>query len=452
MAMRTRQTGIRNGLLAVVMALPMFAVVEYIYRIELDRSDAALRSDVLQQTATMRARLEAELNANWFLATGMVGYVTAYDDFLEPDRVRTALQVIHSQSQFLRNVALAPENELRYVFPIEGNEAAIGLRYEDNADQWPAVERAIREGQTVLTGPLALIQGGRGLISRTPVYIDQNRYWGLLSLVIDSEALFEALGFDDSDSIRFGLEWRSPPDVAGQLISGDSSVFDRAPVEQEIRVPGGYWRLAAAPEDGWGSDRRRLGWYRLGGMLLSLMVLTLIYLVLDERKRVARMAMRDQLTGLPNRHAFKLLLDQRLHKASRRQQPFALLYVDLDGFKAVNDRYGHGRGDSVLSTLAERMAAALSPEDEIARIGGDEFIVLLPKVGDRDEARRRSQPIVEAVRRPVPGLAESERLDASIGVAIFPNDGDAAEILLQKADIDMYAGKRRSRVGAPAES
>jgi GGDEF domain-containing protein len=110
--------------------------------------------------------------------------------------------------------------------------------------------------------------------------------------------------------------------------------------------------MAAAPKTGWQTGSERLQWYRGGGHLLALVVASLIFLVLDERRRVARMALRDQLTGLPNRHAFKTLLRQRLLKAERDGESFALLYIDLDGFKAVNDHHGHGRGDAVLTTLA----------------------------------------------------------------------------------------------------
>jgi hypothetical protein len=115
---------LKAALLALVLALPMFALVEHIYRIELDRAEASLRSEILQQSAAMRARLEGELNATLFLVTGLTGYVAAYDDFLESERVQTALEVIHAQNPHLRNVALAPDNVIQHIHPVQGNEAA----------------------------------------------------------------------------------------------------------------------------------------------------------------------------------------------------------------------------------------------------------------------------------------------------------------------------------------
>jgi diguanylate cyclase len=436
---------LKASLLALVLALPVFALVEHIYRIELDRAEASLRSEILQQSAAMRASLEGELNATLFLVTGLTGYVAAYDDFLESERVQTALEVIHAQNPHLRNVALAPDNIIQHVHPVQGNEAAIGLNYREVPHQWLAVERAMEAGSTVLAGPIELVQGGQGLVSRTPVFLDGGRYWGLLTLVIDSPALFADLGLEASTAVRFGLRWQRPAEERGRLICCDSAAFDADPVLHEIPVPGGSWQMAAAPVDGWQAGTLQLQWYRAGGHFFALIVAALIFLVLEERRRVARMALHDQLTGLPNRHAFKTLLRQRLQKAGRDGDSFALLYVDLDGFKAVNDHHGHGRGDEVLETLAKRMAATLSSGETIARVGGDEFIVLMPGIGDREKARQRIQPMVQAVRRPIEGLGPEEKLDASVGVAIYPDDGASAEALMQKADLSMYEGKRRAR-------
>lgn len=96
-----------------LLAVPAFALVEHIYSIETQRSSELLRTDGLRHSVTMRARLESELNASLFLATGLVGYVTAYGDLLEPDRVMTAREVIHGHGRFIRNVALAPDNLLQ---------------------------------------------------------------------------------------------------------------------------------------------------------------------------------------------------------------------------------------------------------------------------------------------------------------------------------------------------
>lgn len=435
----------RALLLTVVLAIPAFALVEHIHRIEAQRSAELLRTDVLQHIVTMRARIEGELNASLFLSTGLVGYVAAYGDFLESDRVMTALEVIYGYGRYIRNVALAPDNLLQYVFPIEGNEAVIGLRYEDVPHQWPAVERAMQERETILAGPLDLIQGGRGLVSRTPVFTEPDQYWGLLTLVIDTDALFDELGLERHDEVNFGLRWQHPDAGQGDLIAGDRSVFRQSPVTQEISVPGGDWLLAATPTNGWFSGQERLKFYRLGGHLLVLALLVLVYIVIDERNRVARMALHDQLTGLPNRHHFKQVLRSRLQRAEKYAQRFALLYVDLDGFKAVNDHYGHGKGDEVLKLLSDRMISSLGPEHPIARIGGDEFIVMMPDVTSRAEARERIEPMLAAIRDPIAGLNENELLDATIGVAIYPDDGTTAAELLQNADRNMYQGKRRAR-------
>ncbi len=429
-------------LLALGALLVMVALVEHIYRIESSRVSDRLARDVLQQAGSMRARLERELNSTLFLATGLVGYVTAYDDLLEPERVQTALRVIYRQGQHISHVALAPDNVIAHIHPREGNERAIGLDYRTNPEQWPRVRQAMREGTTVLAGPLNLVQGGRGLISRTPVFLENGDYWGLLSLVLDSDALFGSIGIGGSeDGVAYALRWRETEPHPETHIAGNPEWFAADPVLLDIPVPGGQWELAAAPVDGWQAPAPHLSYYRAGGLLLSLLIAALVFAVFRERQHIARMALHDQLTRLPNRRYLSRELEEQLRRCDRRQDKLALLYIDLDGFKAVNDRFGHRQGDVVLVSLAERMRSACSADDFLARIGGDEFCLLQPGVASHQEARERASALLETVREPLDESVDAMVLDATLGVAIYPDDGSDAVELLQAADQNMYLGK-----------
>ncbi len=429
--------------IALVAAACMAILVEHIHNIEQDRSLQADRNAAIQQAAALRARIEAELSASIFAATGLVGYVAAHEDFLDPVRVNAALAAIYQYGRHLRNVALAPDNVLSYVYPIAGNEAAVGLDYRSNPEQWSEVERAMEIQSSVLAGPLDLVQGGRGLINRTPVYLRDGRYWGLLSVVIDSDSLFALLGDEITEGRRFALRWQASSLRAGQPVAGEPSVFEQDHVSLAFPVPGGEWELAVTSRSSQDAGLNQLRWYRAGGHLFALLVASLLFIALRERRVIAQLALTDQLTGLPNRRAFQRQLARAIRHAQRQDVPFALVYVDLDGFKAINDRSGHAHGDRILRILSERMRRALDKQAMLARIGGDEFVFLLPDVGDVSTANDRSEPAVLAVRQSIEGLDADISLDATVGVAIYPADGQSAEALLSTADGRMYEAKAR---------
>ncbi len=170
---------------------------------------------------------------------------------------------------------------------------------------------------------------------------------------------------------------------------------------------------------------------------------------IGERIRAAqtiwRQANQDTLTGLPNRHAFGQRLGLEAQRAQRDQLAFALLYVDLDHFKSVNDSLGHGAGDALLGAVAERLRSALRASDVLARLGGDEFSVLLPAPADARTARRVGVKLLEALASPFPIDGHAIHISASIGLAVFPQDAGAPEDLLRCADLAMYEAKHAGR-------
>src|SRR6202142_973027 len=155
--------------------------------------------------------------------------------------------------------------------------------------------------------------------------------------------------------------------------------------------------------------------------------------------RLQRLAFEDALTGLANRPLLCERIDQAIATAKRGDSSFAVLLIDLDQFKPINDTHGHATGDQVLRETARRLQSATRAVDTVARLGGDEFVVLLGGKGGRGEAPLVVERIKQAVTAPLPmhGL----RLGVSVGVAIFPDDGSDADQLLARADAAMYDAK-----------
>ena len=159
-------------------------------------------------------------------------------------------------------------------------------------------------------------------------------------------------------------------------------------------------------------------------------------------EQIKHLARHDTLTHLPNR----ALLDDRLQQAvlshHRDQMRFAVMFIDLDGFKAVNDQYGHTVGDALLCALARRLEQAVRQSDTVARFGGDEFIVILNRIQDFDTVCQVAENMLKAMASPLDKSAFAATVSASIGIAIYPGDGDNAIELLKKADKLMYNAKQ----------
>jgi diguanylate cyclase (GGDEF)-like protein/PAS domain S-box-containing protein len=160
---------------------------------------------------------------------------------------------------------------------------------------------------------------------------------------------------------------------------------------------------------------------------------------------IRQMAYQDSLTALPNRSLLSDRLEQALASAQRRGQHVALLYLDLDGFKAVNDSHGHNLGDELLRVVAGRLTGQLRQSDTVARLGGDEFLVLLPDSGRARDAERIARKILDELRRPCRIAGRRLRVSGSIGIAIYPQDGRSAGTLMRHADQAMYAAKIAGR-------
>ena len=170
---------------------------------------------------------------------------------------------------------------------------------------------------------------------------------------------------------------------------------------------------------------------------------------ISERKvveeQIEHQAYHDALTGLPNRRLFRDRLTIALAHARRMSTPLAVMFLDLDRFKDVNDSLGHSLGDELLKAVALRLKTALRQEDSIARMGGDEFTILLANLKVPEDAAKIAQKILDVVAQPVRIEGNELFITTSVGIALYPSDGDTAEALLKNADHAMYRAKEAGR-------
>ena len=567
------------------------------------------RAELLAEINVIRAKLEGNVAGDIQLVRGLIATIMTEPAMTHARFTELARNVLVVRSQ-LRLVAGAPGMVVRMIYPVEGNEAVLGLNYIRQPDQVDMVLLARDTGRLVVAGPLDLRQGGVGIVARFPVHLGPehgNRFWGIVSAVIDVERLYRESGLYDSPGLDIALTGVDAAGHAGAQFFGDPSIRAQAPVTAQVSLPYGSWQIAAVPKAGWDpspgntwlirgliafaivtvvvpialagrfheersrnyvelrrSERRlrqlsqrlelALDASRIGVWVLDLdtwksvwdarlhdlygipyvdgvrnytmwkncvhpddlamaeqdffkavenharyssqyrivrpdgsvrHIRTHATLTRDphespkmigaewdvtddvalnqdlEKARVlaesrsaelesakARIefnALHDSLTGLPNRR----FLDERLAQMARRcasaDNRIGILHIDLDRFKQINDTLGHAAGDAMLMHVSHVLKQNVRHGDFVARIGGDEFVVLCADDPSTGALKDVADRIIARMRQPVAYQGHQCRFGVSIGIA---EDGGSAidpARLLINADIALYRAKSRGR-------
>lgn len=188
----------------------------------------------------------------------------------------------------------------------------------------------------------------------------------------------------------------------------------------------------------------------------NMLEVRLLYKQLEQQNRTLEtLALHDPLTGLPNR---RLLMDRMalgIAHARRNKGNMAVVYLDLDGFKEINDTLGHDGGDALLKMVAARLVGAVRQEDTVARVGGDEFVIALAELSHGDDVAELVSKVLQAVSQPCSIQGSSVNVTASVGVSVYPVHGDNVETLMKSADLALYeakgAGKNDYRISGLAD-
>ncbi|PWV99915.1 periplasmic sensor diguanylate cyclase/phosphodiesterase [Hoeflea marina] len=566
------------------------------------------RTEVSEQLGAIRASLEGNITSNIQLVRGLTAVIASQPDIDQDRFSRIASNLVGHHSQ-LRNIAGAPNLVVSLMYPIEGNEKAIGLDYRNNAVQREAALRAVASKEMVLAGPVDLLQGGQGFIGRFPVFIDDEFHgrhlWGIVSAVVDVERLYADSGLLADDlPIEIAISGRDATGAAGAVFFGRSRLLDSDPVVSEVTLPSGSWRLAAIPRGGWSDSSADVWVFRFYIVVAALLLIAPIsiagYLFDQRRKDIRNLrrsqrlaqklsqrltlalntsrigvweltldsgiltwdsrmrelyslpddvtridvehwrralhpddrdraerefteaigngttyesefrvrdgqgatrwiraiaaihdgdfgqrymiganwdvsadfelkaslvlakqnaelrnldlecartemehnSLHDSLTGLPNRR----FLDDRLLSGAAGHQVTALLHIDLDRFKQINDTLGHAAGDAMLVHAASVLRGSVRQGDIIARVGGDEFVIAITQPTDEAQLAALAGRIVDEMRQPVPYQNHQCRFGVSIGIAMADcNEAEPCKPLLVDADIALYRAKKNGR-------
>jgi diguanylate cyclase (GGDEF)-like protein len=571
-----------------------------------------LRADVANRVSLIRAKLEGNINGNLQLVRGLISVIASEPNMTQDRFAALARNLFRDHSQ-LRNVAAAPNMVLSMIYPVKGNEKAVGIDYNTFTGQRRAALRARDSSSVVLAGPMELVQGGQAFVARFPVYVqsgsEPEHFWGIVSAVVDVQRLYADSGLFDADlPIDIVLVGRDGLGAGGETFYGQSAVLHEQPVRADVALPSGSWQIAAVPKGGWAANAPDLTGFRLliviaGGLVL--VPLLVAGRLIDERQRhirelgnreeqlevlsrrlglaldtseigvweyhieserlvwddrmnelyglpsdgaaraydhwksalhpddligaeqefataletrgrylseyrvklpgdtvrhiramgavymdangtsrivgvnwdvsadfqlnaelkrvngltearnaelvaatarIERNALHDALTGLPNRRYIDEVLEARSEECRANGGSVALLHIDLDRFKQINDTLGHAAGDAMLIHASEVLRVNVRDDDFIGRIGGDEFVVVvnLARKGPKYLANLADR-IITHMRQPVPYEGHECRFGVSVGIAYERGKAVDGKRLLVDADIALYRAKSQGR-------
>ena len=573
------------------------------------------RAEVLSHVSVLRAKLEGNINSNIQLIRGLVVTLATEPDMDQARFSALAANLLHETTQ-VRNIAAARDMVVNLMYPMQGNEGAIGLDYRRNDAQRGTALRARDTGEMILAGPLDLVQGGSGFIARFPVFTGDHSahdsFWGIVSAVIDMDRLYEESGLlDDKLPLEITLTGKNATGSRGTRFLGSDEVLADNPVTADVMLPSGSWQIAARPRDGWkamppdiwflrflvllagslimipsvltgrlmgerqrninklqrrerqlqrvsrrlrlaldtskiavwemtlgesgefwddrmnelygypadGGKRNHRDWerrvhpedlelaeqqftdamrrhgsyvsqYRIvldDGSIRHIRAMGSVYSVsptrhkmvgvvmdvsedvnrneelkrvnaltearnielLNAKARIEHNALHDSLTGLPNRRHLDEMLATHAEKFESGEETAALLQIDLDRFKQINDTLGHMAGDAMLKHTAGVLLATAEENDFVTRVGGDEFVVVRRWPGTSESAieglTALAEKIIANMQAPLNYQGHQCRVGVSIGIATDLTTNADPKRLLVNADIALYRAKERGR-------
>jgi len=361
----------------------------------------------------------------------------------------------------ITNLQLAPNGVVQHIYPLSGHEKAIGHNILKDDKRRGEAALAIANRELTLAGPFRLVQGGIAVIGRNPIFLEnvegEEYFWGFASVLTRLDDLLSATDLDTLKAKGYQYQLSNISTQTESIFAQSHQNMSSAEtiIKKVIDVPNGKWLLCMG--------REPKPWHHLVLVLQILLAVCFSGLVtyityallrrpiqlqqLVDRKTEAlhKLAFYDPLTRLCNRRLFNDLLTRMITTTERDGKRMALLYLDLDDFKRINDSLGHESGDQLLKIIGERLSSVVRKSDVIARIGGDEFCALLPNIQSGMNAAHVAEKILEAIEKPIKLGTHSVRVTPSIGITLAPDDGTDSTQLLKNADLAMYSAKENNR-------
>jgi diguanylate cyclase (GGDEF)-like protein len=346
--------------------------------------------------------------------------------------------LITEQQKLIRNISILEDTTIRWAYPVESERGAIGIDLATVDGQKRGVLTVKENRVNYFQGPVNLVQGGQGYIIRLPILHEDQSYWGQLSLVIDREEYMNQI---QRIAMKNNIRIHIVSKLDRTIVYEDLSVLEEKPLVFELETDRMNLDIYVVPMNGWNDNTLTL----LAGFVISLLVSVAIgvgiWYNLQATKKLEKMANRDFLTGMYNRHFFDEYISIVIGEARRTKEDIGFVIMDLNNFKAINDTYGHLIGDEVLKKTARVLNEHCRSKDVVFRIGGDEFLIILPNIASHKVIKEFIKRIEDSFEDEFMFGQQSIRISPAIGYGLYPEDGVDVDSVTRAADERMYANK-----------
>lgn len=433
-------------LLGVVVFTFTLLISEWVVHLDSKIHDEHHQAHIAARIEHLSTQLQKAINNNLLIIEAIESLLLLNNKITERE-FRILASRFHDSRLSIRQIQLSPDAIVKYVYPDNRTANTVGLNLRNIPEQKQIIEDSIQTRTMIMAGPLELIQGGTAIIARQPLYnskASEDDFWGFLTLILDINALLDDAKIVSKDELtHYVLRGANAKGSQGKVFFGSEEIFNGHYLRTLISVPGGQWELAASTENNH-SHASQHNLLSIWGLVASIAFALLTCFSSKLWMQTYHRSIHDPLTQLFDRQYFQKKALTEIERSKRHSISTAIIMIDLDFFKKINDQNGHQVGDIVLQQAAKFIQMTLRESDIVGRYGGEEFIVMTLH-DDEQSVLKTAERLRSSLDRNIVVGNHTIELSGSLGGAILSHSDQTYDDLVFKADSALFQAKENGR-------
>lgn len=440
MQIQNKKTVIKASLYGILISLIVFVSFYLGLNIELSRLKQQEKLNTTEEFIKYKSNLENLIFSKLILTRGYLAYIKTNPNISQEETTKYLSKLIDPNDKLIRNLSILKDTTIISAYPLNGNEKAIGKNLLDIPEQRDGVLKVKNNLKPIFTGPVNLVQGGSGFISRIPIIMEDGSYWGQLGIVINGDELLKQAGLlEKNTSLKITIF--NKLDYPNNPLFGDLGIINENPLIFDMSVEDLDWTIAVTPKNGWVNNTMFFLFWLIIITSISSVIGILVFLLNYTKYNFKTQATIDSLTKVHNRTYLYEYAIPSIIKNRKVNEIIAVLLIDLNDFKMINDIYGHNAGDETLKVTAKRLKVVCNKSDFVVRLGGDEFLVIL-NLEKIDDLENITNLLYSITSKNFSFEGKELSISVSIGSALYPVDSTDIEDTINVADKRMYEEKQ----------